>query len=55
MPRPADDAYVPPKSPPVPQPDPLPAAEPPREIDGRKGLDPVRYGDWEKSGIAVDF
>lgn len=27
----------------------------PKEIDGRGGLDPTRYGDWEKKGIAVDF
>ncbi|WP_310498060.1 DUF1674 domain-containing protein [Sandarakinorhabdus sp.] len=26
-----------------------------KEIGGRDGLDPVRYGDWEKGGIAVDF
>lgn len=26
-----------------------------REIDGRKGKDPVRYGDWETNGIASDF
>lgn len=25
------------------------------EFGGRKGPDPVRYGDWEKGGIAVDF
>jgi hypothetical protein len=25
------------------------------EVDGRKGPDPVRYGDWEKDGIASDF
>lgn len=25
------------------------------EIDGPKGPDPVRYGDWEKGGIASDF
>lgn len=55
MPRPADTDYVPPKSKPVPQPDPLPAVEPTPEFGGRKGPDPVRYGDWEKSGIAVDF
>ena len=54
-PRPAKSGYIPPKSPPVPTPDPLPAAETPGEIGGRKGLDPVRYGDWEKAGIAVDF
>ncbi|MCC1480055.1 DUF1674 domain-containing protein [Roseibaca sp. Y0-43] len=27
----------------------------PRELGGRKGPEPVRYGDWEKKGIAVDF
>lgn len=27
----------------------------PKEYNGRKGLDPVRYGDWEKKGIAIDF
>lgn len=26
----------------------------PREV-GRKGLEPTRYGDWEKGGIASDF
>ena len=27
----------------------------PREIGGRGGLDPARYGDWEVKGIACDF
>ncbi|MBZ0215193.1 MAG: DUF1674 domain-containing protein [Fimbriimonadaceae bacterium] len=27
----------------------------PKEIHGRKGPEPVRYGDWEKDGIASDF
>lgn len=27
----------------------------PREINGRKGPEPSRYGDWEKDGIASDF
>jgi hypothetical protein len=27
----------------------------PKEIGGRKGPDPVRYGDWENNGIASDF
>lgn len=28
----------------------------PVEIRGRKkGLEPVRYGDWEKNGLAIDF
>ena len=25
------------------------------EVGGRNGPDPVRYGDWEKGGIASDF
>ena len=31
------------------------AGAPPKEIDGRKGPDPTRYGDWEVKGIASDF
>jgi hypothetical protein len=32
------------------------AANPaPKEIGGRDGPDPTRYGDWEKGGIASDF
>jgi hypothetical protein len=27
----------------------------PKEHDGRRGPDPVRYGDWEVKGIASDF
>jgi len=27
----------------------------PRELGGRDGPEPVRYGDWEKKGIAIDF
>lgn len=27
----------------------------PEELGGRKGPEPVRYGDWERKGIAVDF
>lgn len=27
----------------------------PKELGGRKGPEAVRYGDWEKKGIAVDF
>ena len=29
--------------------------ERPAEVGGRNGPDPVRYGDWEKGGIASDF
>ncbi|WP_424987241.1 DUF1674 domain-containing protein [Microbulbifer sp. S227A] len=27
----------------------------PKELGGRDGPEPVRYGDWEKKGLAVDF
>ena len=27
----------------------------PREVNGRQGPEPVRYGDWENKGIASDF
>jgi len=27
----------------------------PREIGGRGGLDPTRFGDWEKAGRCIDF
>ncbi|MEL7150088.1 MAG: DUF1674 domain-containing protein [Pseudomonadota bacterium] len=27
----------------------------PTELGGREGPEPVRYGDWENKGIAVDF
>jgi len=27
----------------------------PREINGKNGPDPARYGDWENKGIASDF
>ena len=31
------------------------AAGRPKEIDGRGGAEPVRFGDWEVKGLAVDF
>jgi hypothetical protein len=31
------------------------ALEMPTELGGRDGPEPVRYGDWEKKGIAIDF
>jgi hypothetical protein len=31
------------------------AADQPKESSGRGGLDPTRYGDWEKDGLASDF
>ena len=31
------------------------SGEKPVEIGGPKGLEPTRYGDWEKAGRCVDF
>jgi hypothetical protein len=30
-------------------------SEPQKEINGRNGPEPVRYGDWEHKGLASDF
>ncbi len=47
-----------------PAPQPPPSAEPapqppkqalPREIGGRDGPEPTRFGDWEKAGRCIDF
>jgi len=27
----------------------------PKELGGREGLEPTRFGDWEKDGIISDF
>ena len=27
----------------------------PAELGGRDGPEPVRFGDWEKKGLAIDF
>ena len=32
-----------------------PEPEKPKEIGGREGPDPTRYGDWEKAGRCIDF
>lgn len=40
------------KSPPVPKPQPVETKE---ATDDPLGLNPVRYGDWELKGIAIDF
>lgn len=32
-----------------------PEPEQPKEIGGRDGPDPTRYGDWEKAGRCIDF
>ena len=38
---------------PVPEPEPVEEPAPPTGEEER--LDPTRYGDWEKKGIAIDF
>ena len=53
------------QTPPTPEPDPetlKPAPGPaskdallPKELGGRDGPEPTRYGDWEKNGRCVDF
>jgi hypothetical protein len=45
---------------PVASPDPAPAPKPkapplPKEVDGPKGPEPTRYGDWERKGRVSDF
>ncbi len=27
----------------------------PKEVNGRQGPEPIRFGDWESKGIASDF
>ena len=33
----------------------LDGSDMPREINGPKGLEPTRYGDWEQKGRCSDF
>jgi len=33
----------------------VPAPAAPKEFGGPKGLEPTRYGDWEKKGRCIDF
>jgi len=40
-------------SPPVPEPEEAGPSAPPSGEEKR--LDPTRYGDWEKKGVAIDF
>ncbi len=43
-------------SPPVPEPGPGPGPASDAPPDGEEhDLDPTRYGDWERKGVAVDF
>jgi hypothetical protein len=45
-------AYLTP-SPPVPKPHSIDSSPPPSGEEEK--LDPTRYGDWEKKGVAIDF
>jgi hypothetical protein len=36
-------------------PEPTPEPARPREIGGRDGPEPTRFGDWEKAGRCIDF
>lgn len=38
-----------------PRPNPESEQDRPKEIGGRNGPDPTRYGDWEKNGRCIDF
>lgn len=31
------------------------ATDSPKEINGPKGLEPTRFGDWERKGVISDF
>jgi len=46
-----------PETAPLPETAPVALPQPPvsNEIGGRGGLDPTRYGDWEKNGRCIDF
>ena len=50
--RPKPPAYLS-TSPPVPRPEAVENTAPPAGEEER--LDPTRYGDWEKKGMAIDF
>jgi len=51
------DATSSPKSEPPEAASVAPTAEVPQapEFGGREGLEPTRYGDWEKNGRCIDF
>ena len=40
---------------PVPDSHSTPAPKAPPEIGGPSGLEPTRYGDWERKGRCIDF
>ncbi|QIL21732.1 DUF1674 domain-containing protein [Thermomonas sp. HDW16] len=54
-PEPAEAAVPNPEPASKPASQPEPAIEHALEIGGRGGLEPTRYGDWEKNGRCIDF
>ncbi|MGV8943888.1 DUF1674 domain-containing protein [Thermomonas sp.] len=50
-PEPGQAPVAKPESASPPKTDTIPVAE----IGAREGLDPTRYGDWEKNGRCIDF
>lgn len=53
-----ETVLIPATDPELPVAEPVPAPRPPapaKEIGGRGGPDPTRYGDWEKNGRCIDF
>jgi hypothetical protein len=66
MSMPADESSTPPASAPTayvvpvaaaaaPPPAPAVSIARPRELGGRAGPEPTRFGDWEKNGRCIDF
>jgi hypothetical protein len=55
MSKKADPVDNPPRPEPASRPVETGASLPPKEIGGREGPEPVRYGDWEKNGRCIDF
>jgi hypothetical protein len=39
----------------LPTPPPVQPAQAPREVGGREGPEPTRFGDWELRGRCIDF
>jgi hypothetical protein len=52
---PAADSAPPPPEHSAGPPAPSGVVQVPREIGGRDGPDPTRFGDWEKNGRCIDF
>ena len=53
QPEPQSPAAVTPEPAEPETPPPAPAA--PKEIGGRSGPEPTRFGDWEENGRGIDF